>query len=318
MVAIDSAKVGPFDLGTVVIRSAFRVDPHTGQLSIDSAASDPIPHILGGIPLHLRDIRVYIDRPGFTLNPTSCEPSTVTSTLSGSAAPFANPRDVFATAAVRYQVSNCAALGFAPKLALRLRGSAKRGGYPALRAALRARPGDANLARVAVAMPRSEFLAQNHIRGVCTRAQFDAGGGEGEGCPAESVYGHAVAYTPLFDEPLRGLVYLRSNGGERKLPDLVVSLSEGAIEIVLEGHIGSTRGGIQAVFEGLPDAPLEHFVLTMDGGRRGLLVNSTDLCASNPKAGARLVAQSNATEALHPPLQASCRKAHHRKRGGRG
>ena len=59
----------------IVVRSAIRVDPDSAQVSIDSAGSDPIPHILKGIPIHLRDIRVYIDRPNFTLNPTSCDAS---------------------------------------------------------------------------------------------------------------------------------------------------------------------------------------------------------------------------------------------------
>ena len=80
MVAIDSAKVGPFDLGTVVIRSAIRIDRQTAQVAIDSAGSDPIPHILSGFPLRLRDIRIYIDRPDFMINPTSCDPFAVTST----------------------------------------------------------------------------------------------------------------------------------------------------------------------------------------------------------------------------------------------
>ena len=69
MVAIDSAMVGPFDLGTVVIRSAIRIDPVTAQASIDSTGSDPIPHILDGIPIHLRDIRIYIDRPELHAQP---------------------------------------------------------------------------------------------------------------------------------------------------------------------------------------------------------------------------------------------------------
>ena len=73
VVAIDSALVGPFDLGVVIVRSAIRIDPDTAQASIDATGTDPIPHIIKGIPIHLRDIRVYIDRPDFTLNPTSCE-----------------------------------------------------------------------------------------------------------------------------------------------------------------------------------------------------------------------------------------------------
>ena len=69
MVAIDSALVGPFDLGVIVIRSAIRIDPLTAQASIDSSGTDPIPHIVKGIPIHLRDVRVYIDRPQFTDQP---------------------------------------------------------------------------------------------------------------------------------------------------------------------------------------------------------------------------------------------------------
>ena len=43
VVSITDAKVGPFDLGTVVIREALRVNPETGEVFIDSAGSDPIP-----------------------------------------------------------------------------------------------------------------------------------------------------------------------------------------------------------------------------------------------------------------------------------
>jgi hypothetical protein len=93
VVAIDSALVGPFDLGVVIVRSAIHVDPSDAQVQVDSAGSDPIPHIIDGIPIHLRDIRVYIDRPETTLNPTGCERSSLVSTLGGSGADFANPGD---------------------------------------------------------------------------------------------------------------------------------------------------------------------------------------------------------------------------------
>ncbi len=72
IVSITSATVGPFDLGTVVIRFALRINPTTAQVEVDSTGSDPIPHIIDGIVVHVRDIRAYIDRPGFILNPTSC------------------------------------------------------------------------------------------------------------------------------------------------------------------------------------------------------------------------------------------------------
>ncbi len=311
VVAVNSAAVGPFDLGTVVIRSAFRVDPRSAQLSIDSAASDRIPHIIDGIPLHLRDIRVYIDRPNFTLNPTSCEAASFSSTLGGSGIRFDDPSDdVTATTSDLFQVSNCSARGLAPKIGLRLRGPTKRGGYPSLRATVVGRPGDANLKRVAVTLPHTEFLAQNHIRDVCTRVQFEAGR-----CPATSVYGQAVAYTPLLDGALRGPVFLRSS--DNPLPDLVTELRSGAIRIVLEGRIDSVGNGrIRGIFDNLPDAPLTRFVLTMQGGRKGALVNSANLCTTPAYAMARLVGQNNKGLALKPRVRPNCGKGG--KRPGHG
>ena len=151
IVAIDSAIVGPFDLGVVIVRSAIQVDPRTAQVSIDSAASDPIPHILNGIPLHLRDVRVYIDRPDFTLNPTSCEPMASTR---ASPAPeptsAARPTIPRADASVPFQVSNCSALGFRPALACACRATPSRGDFPNLIATYTPRPGDANLDAVTV------------------------------------------------------------------------------------------------------------------------------------------------------------------------
>jgi hypothetical protein len=310
LVAIDSAKVGPFDLGTIVIRSAFTVDQKSAALTLDSATSDPIPHIIDGIPLHLRDIRIYIDRPNFTHTPTSCDAALFTSTLGGSGARFGDPTDnTTATIANRFQPFNCSARAFEPKLSLRLRGKSNRGAHPALRAVLKARPQDADLKRVIVAMPHTEFLAQDHIKDICTRARFDA-----QSCPADSVYGRAVAYTPLLDEPLRGPVYLRSS--LNRLPDLVADLHSGAIRIVLDGRIDSVGAGqLRASFEALPDAPLDRFVLNMAGGSRGLLVNSANLCAATSSALARMVGQNNKGYALSVPLKATC---HKKKKGRKG
>ncbi len=315
VVAIDSATVGPFDLGTIVVRSAIRVDPHSSQVSIDSAGSDPIPHILDGIPLHLRDVRVYISRPGFTLNPTSCDPFVVTSTLTGSSAPFANPVGATATAPVPFQASNCSSLGFKPKLSLRLKGGTKRGDYPSLRAVVTPRPGDADIGSAAVTLPRTEFLAQNHIDTVCTRPQLEA-----EACPAGSVYGHASAVTPLLEEPMTGNVYLRSSSN--LLPDLVTVLHGRGVRILLEGRIDSSHGGLRGTFEGIPDAPVTEFTMVLNGGKRGILVNERNICVAPQIATARFVGQSNQGEALKPQLEAKCPghkkgKPNHRQRGGK-
>ena len=93
IVAITAAKVGPFDLGTVVVRQALRVNPETAEVFIDATGSDPIPHIIEGIPVHLRDIRVYVDRPEFVLNPTNCDADLDRLTVLGSGLDFASAAD---------------------------------------------------------------------------------------------------------------------------------------------------------------------------------------------------------------------------------
>ncbi len=315
LVTINPATVGPFDLGTIVVRSAFAIDPRTAQLQIDSAASDPIPHILGGIPLHLRDVRVYLDRPEFTHNPSSCAPAELVSTLGGSGANFGDRGDdTTATSSRRFQLLNCLTLGFKPKLGVRLRGPSRRGAYPQLRATFAARgPQDSNLKEIAVDLPRSLFLAQNHIKGICTRVQFNA-----DRCPANSVYGSAVAHTPLFDTPLRGDVYLRSSN--HKLPDLVASLHSGSIHIVLEGEIGPTKqGGINALFRDLPDAPISRFVMTLNGGKQGLLQNSANICRIPPKATVKALGQNNLGAEFSSVLRGQCgkKKGKKTKRGSK-
>jgi hypothetical protein len=315
LVVINPATVGPFDLGVVVIRSAFHVDEHTAKLEIAASASDRIPHILGGIVLHLRDIRIYMDRFEFTHNPSSCAASELISNLNGAGTNFESAADDSkASAKAYFQLLNCRTLGFKPKLGVRLRGGTKRRAFPELRVTFAARgQGDTNLKEISVAMPHSQFLAQEHIRSICTKVQFAA-----EKCPADSAYGEAVAYTPLFDEPLRGKVYLRSSSSQ--LPDLVASLYSGAVHIVLEGHIGGTKqGGIKALFRDLPDEPVEKFVMTLYGGKRGLLQNSSDICAVPPLAQVKALGQTNLGWVFTTKLRGQCHKGgkKHHKRGRR-
>jgi hypothetical protein len=283
------ALAGPFDLGNVAVRAALRVNPETAQVE---AVSDPIPTILSGIPLNLRQIRISIDRDGFTVNPTSCDPSSVSGTATGAGGGAAAVGD-------RFQVGSCASLALAPKLSLSVKGARRRGGFPRLRAVLSAKPGQANLRRVSVALPHSEFLAQSHIRTVCTRVQFAA-----HACPAGSVYGFARAFSPLLDEPLSGPVYLRSSS--HKLPDLVAAL-HGQIDIDLVGRIDSVKGGLRDTFEAIPDAPVTRFELAMKGGKKSLLENSRDLCtAGSGRVTVEIDGQNGKTADQRPTLAAGC------------
>jgi hypothetical protein len=314
VVAITSALVGPFDLGTVVVREGFKVNPDTGEVFIDAAGSDPIPHIIDGIPIHLRDVRIYIDRNEFVLNPTSCAPTSAAATVLGSGTDFVSEADDNpVTVGVPFQAVNCTALPFQPDLTLKLIGASHRGGHPALHAILTAKPGEANIEETAVTLPRSEFLENANIRTVCTRVQFNSGTTPGENCPADSVYGAAKAVTPILDEPLAGPVFLRSNP-EHPLPDLVAALHSGKININLAGRVDSVNGGIRTTFERVPDAPVSRFELNMDGGSKSLIVNSANACKGKHKATSLMTGQNGAFHDTNPVLKAQCKKPKKKKK----
>jgi len=290
LAVVTPAVAGPYDLGDVVVRAAIEVNPTTAQISVKS---DPIPTELKGIPLDIRSIAVRMDRPHFALNPTNCEEMAVggsLTTVPGATVPLSN----------RFKVGSCRKLGFKPKLALRLKGGTKRAAYPALTATLKARPGDANIKRVSVALPHTEFLAQEHIDTICTRVQYAA-----DACPKGSVYGRARAFSPLLDQPLEGPVYLRSSNN--KLPDLVVAL-KGQVDVDLAGRIDSVNEGIRTTFSTVPDVPVRKFVLRMKGGKKSLLVNSTDICKKVTRATVRMRGQNGRSINMQSSVRTSCKK----------
>ena len=175
------AKAGPFDLGTVVVRQALTVDPLDAHVtarmgesrvfevdgSLVRTVPGQIPAVVAGVPVRLRTVDITLDRPGFSLNPTSCAEKRVASSVLSLAGSLAEP-------SVRFQVADCAALGFEPKLSLRLQGKTNRSAYPALTATLKARQGDANIGKAVVTLPKTQFLEQSHIRTICTRVQWAA------------------------------------------------------------------------------------------------------------------------------------------------
>jgi hypothetical protein len=300
VVGVVPAVAGPFDVGTVVTRQALQVNPRTAEVRADGSRSDPIPHILAGIPLRVRDIRVYVDRPQFTLNPTNCDPFAVGAELwGGGSDPFSVLDDSPVSRSERFQAADCAALGFKPRLSLQLKGGTRRGGHPQLRGSFIPRAGDANSSGLVLRLPRSAFLDQGHIRTICTRVQFAA-----DSCPAGSVYGHATAYTPLLDNPLQGPVYLRSS--DHNLPDIVLDL-HGLVDVEAVGRVDSKNGGIRVSFEDLPDAPTSEVVVEMQGGQKGLIVNSRNLCGHVSRADVSATGQNGKSSDTHPQVKPSCK-----------
>jgi len=289
---------GPFDLGNVVVRAALHVNPETAQVT---ATSDPFPTILHGVILRTRDVRMRLDKPQTTINPTNCSKMAVNGEVGGIGGALFN-------AQVPFQVGSCGDLSFKPKLDLRLFGGTKRGAHPKFRATLTMPPGGANIAAASVALPKSEFLDQGHIKTICTRVQFAA-----EACPPGSIYGKVEAITPLLDEKLSGNIYLRSSNNP--LPDLVAAFRGGKIDANVIGRIDSVNGGIRNTFDFVPDVPVTKAVFTFAGGKKGLLVNSRNICSKTFRATARFSGQNGAQHNFKPKMVAKCGKA---RKGAKG
>jgi hypothetical protein len=279
LVSVTSAVVGPFDLGTVVIRFALRINPTTAQVEVDSNGSDAIPHIIQGIVVHVRDIHVYIDRPNFILNPTSCNAMSIADTVTGAGADFTNPADqVPVTVSTPFQAADCSTLAFKPTFKVTTSGKTSRSNGASLTAKLTvpaALGTQANITRVKVDLPKQLPSRLTTLQKACTAAQFNA---NPAGCPAASFIGHAKAITPILPVPLEGPAIFVSHGGEA-FPSLIVVLQGYGITIDLVGSTFISKAGItSSTFKTVPDQPVTSFELTLPEGKYSALAANGNLC----------------------------------------
>jgi hypothetical protein len=269
------AVAGPFDLGNVIVRSAIFVNRTTAALKV---VSDPLPTILQGIPLDVRDIHVLIDRPHFFINPTSCAEKTIYATVTSTQGAIAHPN-------ARFQVGECANLGLAPKLSMTVgaRHHTQAGVSTPVTATVTMPPGDANLRSVSVALPGTLNALLPVVNRACKLAEFQAGH-----CGNQAKIGTAVAVTPLLRDPLRGSVYFVKNPA-RILPDLMVALrGQVALDVTAKVHIpGGKRLATQ--FDTIPDAPITKFTLRIVSGRNGPVGIATNLCSAKGRSATAAV-----------------------------
>ncbi len=246
------AVAGPFDLGTVVVRAAVRIDPRTAQITV---VSDPLPTILQGIPLQIKSVSVAIDRGGFIFNPTSCEPLSVGGTLTST-------QGASAAVSSRFQAANCAALPFKPAFTVTTKAgtSKKQGASLLVKGTFPA--GEANIHSVGVVLPKQLPARLTTIQQACPEAVFDA---NPAGCPAGSNIGTGTAVTPILAGALSGPAYLVSHGGA-SFPDLVVILQGEGVTVDLTGSIDIKHGVTSSTFAAIPDAPITTFQLSLPEG----------------------------------------------------
>jgi len=302
LVSVTSAVVGPFDLGTVVLRFGLRLDPHTVQVSVDPTASEPIPRIIQGIVTHVRDIRVLIDRPGFMLNPTSCNTMSVSSTLTS------NLAQSF-TASSPFQASSCASLKFAPKFSVSTNGKTSKASGAGLQVKLAYPPNAlgsyANIAKVKVSLPKQLPSRLSTLQKACTARVFDQSPAN---CPAGSRVGQAKVITPAIPEPLEGPAYFVSHGGEA-FPDLTIVLKGYGVTVDLVGSTQIKNGITTSTFKATPDVPFNSFALTLPQGQNSALAANANLCKSKLTMPSEFTAQNGAVLRQSTPIKVTgCRR----------
>ncbi len=278
-----------------MIRFALNINPTTAQVEVSSNGSDPIPHIIDGIVVHVRDIRVYMDREKFILNPTNCAPLSITDTITGAGADPANPADGDSvTVNTPFQAADCSSLTFKPDFSVSTSGKTSKANGASLTAKLTvpaALGTQTNIREVKVDLPKQLPSRLTTLQKACTAAQFNT---NPAGCPAASVIGHARAITPILPVPLDGPAYFVSHGGEA-FPDLEVVLQGYGVTIILTGNTFISKAGItSSTFKTVPDQPVTSFELTLPEGPYSALAANGSLCGAKLAMPTEFVAQNGA------------------------
>ena len=282
---VEPAVAGPFNLGTIVVRAQIRVDPVNSHLTV---ISDALPTIIDGIPIQIQHVNVSIDRPGFTFNPTSCEPMKLTGVLSsteGSTADASSP----------FQVTNCASLAFKPGFSVSTSAKTSRIDGASLHVDLTlpqegGRGTEANVAKVKVSLPKQLPSPLKTLQKACLEKTFAENPAS---CPTASKVGEARVSTPLLSGPLTGTAYFVSHGGA-KYPELImVLIGEDGVTVDVHGETFISKRGItSATFSTVPDVPFSNFELTLPEREYPALTANGNLCKGTLSMPTEFVGQN--------------------------
>jgi hypothetical protein len=258
------AAIGPFNLGTFVLRAAITVDPLSGDATLET---DSLPDAFEGVPLRFQMIGLDLARPGFLRNPTSCAPTKVIATIRAESG-------VSATSASPFRLKGCDALKFRPTFSIGLRGRSelRRDGRPGLKLTARLPKGSANLRSVDVQLPGLLRFSAADLKEVCARSDAERGD-----CKKGSRVGVGYARSPLMKKTMKGFVYVVQPHGHGS-PDLWTSIEGEGIELDLRSETSEEKGRTTVALTDLPDIPLSTFTLSLEGGDKGVISLRDGLC----------------------------------------
>ena len=277
---VNPANAGPFVLQEgrpVVVRAKVEVDPITATLTVTTdppGSPHAIPPIIEGIPLQIQHVNVLIDRPGFTFNPTNCNPMRITGAI-------ASTENTSVPVSVPFQVANCAVLAFKPSFKVSTSGktSRKNGASLNVKLAYPKAPfgSQANIASVKVELPKQLPSELKTLQHACPHELFEA---NPAACSSASRVGFAKATTPLLPVALEGPAYFVSYGG-KQFPELIVVLQGYGVTLDLHGEtfINEKTSITSSTFRTVPDAPVGTFELNLPEGPFSALGANGNLCS---------------------------------------
>jgi hypothetical protein len=267
---VTPAVAGPFDLGVVVVRAGLFINPLTAQVTVKS---DPFPSIVDGIPLDIRTVQVDVSRPGFILNPTSCEATAVTGQETSTVGQTAALSD-------RFQAGGCTNLPFKPSLEVSASGKVSHLDGTSVQFRLSYPPGalgrEAWLRAAKFEFPKQLSARFGTIQKSCPAATFAA---NPAGCPGPAVIGTATVKSQLLPVALSGPVYFVSNGSA-KFPEAVFVLQGDGVTVDLhsETFINEKTGVTSATLPAIPGVPFEEATVTLPAGPYSEFTGIGNLC----------------------------------------
>ena len=303
---VNPAVAGPFNLGKVIVRARIEVNPYTAALTVTTNSSGPyaIPRILDGIPLQIKHVNVSIDRPGFTLNPTNCNPMTLTATITSN-------ENKTVTLSTPFQVTNCASLKFNPKFTATTsaKTSKKNGASLTLKVTRPSGPetGQANFAKAKIDLPKQLPSRLTTLQKACLAATFETNPAL---CSPASIVGHVRVLTPILPVPLEGPAYFVSHGGQA-FPSLTFVLQGYGLTLDVISNTFIKNGITSGTLNAIPDAPFTTFELTLPAGPHSALAANTNLCTGKLHIPTAFVAQNNLEIHKQTPITVTgCPKKH--------
>jgi len=298
--------VGPIDLGTFTTLAPLTLGTHDGRVHVVA----DLPAAFGGFPVRLRSLQLTINRKGFNLNPSGCDPRTFDVTMTSA-------DGTTGSASSPFQATGCSALKFRPKLTTQVNDPRAKAAQsqPPLTTEITKPTYDSAVSDVRLLLAPGLVPNTKALRLVCPLQDW-----RDDSCPSFSQVGIAYAKTPLLQQPLRGPIYLAETDVPAPvqpgiaLPSLSVQLAAPGVTMDLVGwlRVSEFANRLESHFSNLPDVPLSDFRLTLFGGSSGhpgSFVAGASLCSLTiGRSDAQLTDQAGQTVLAHPRVDAAaCR-----------